>query len=242
VQAPAFTARNLTIANSFDINRERPAGATAFQAVALALTGASDRALIEDCDVTGFQDTLLTDAGRSLFRRCRITGTVDFIFGAGTAFFDRCEIVSRYRQMPGEGRLGYLAAPSTLIDSPYGLVFDRCRLTREAGVPDGSVALGRPWRPTTTFPDGRYGNPMAVGQAVFLRCWMDRHIDAKGWDPMAYNGKDGQRAWLQPQDARFFEFKSQGPGAMQGPVRRQLSATEAAAFSSARVLGGWPRA
>lgn len=239
VRAPDFTARNLTIANSFDIAQARPPSGAAVQAVALALEASSDRAFLSEVDITGFQDTLFADSGRALFRHCRISGTVDFIFGGGTAVFDRCEVVSRARQMPGEGRLGYVAAPSTLVRNPYGLVFDRCRLTREAAVRDGAVALGRPWRPTTTFADGRYGDPGALGQAVYLRCWMDRHIDPVGWDSMGYNARGGGRAMLRPEEARFFEFASRGPGARAGDTRRQLSAAEAAGFAQDRVLAGW---
>jgi pectinesterase len=143
----------------------------------------------------GYQDTLLTDAGCTSFSDCRIRGHVDFIFGAGTVWFDDCEIVARMRSNGGEGRkVGYLTAPSTLRSTPYGLVFNRCRLSKENDVPAASYSLGRPWRPMTTFTDGRYGNPDAVGQAVFLNCWMDAHIDAAGWSHMAYGTKDGGRA------------------------------------------------
>ena len=98
--------------------------------------------------------------------------------------------------------------------------------------------MGRPWRPTTSFPDGRYGNPAAVGQAAFLRCWMDAHIDPRGWDPMAYNGPDGTRRLLTPGEARFGEYASRGPGAAPAS-RPQLSEAAARTFDKDRVLGGW---
>lgn len=236
---------NLTVANSFDYPEARrrgsdnPAG-NGLQAVALAVMQGADRTLIDRVDMTGWQDTLLVNAGRSLFRQCRVSGSVDYIFGAGTAFFDRCRIVTRGRGDMTGARQGYITAPSTLRTNPYGLVFDRCRLEKEGDLKAGVIALGRPWRPGTRFADGNYGNPEVVGQSVFLRCWMDDHIDrVAGWDRMAFQAKDGARVWFEPGDARFFEYRSEGPGAKFTPARRQLSDSAAAAFGQARVLGGW---
>jgi pectinesterase len=106
-------------------------------------------------------------------------------------------------------------------------VFRRCRLAKESKVPPHSVSLGRAWRPTTTFADGRYGDPNAVGMAVYLDCWMDDHIAIEGWDAMEYGARDGSRVALQPEDARFFEFRSRGPGARNNVRRRMLSAQAA---------------
>src|SRR5262249_9083560 len=147
--------------------------------------------------------------GRALFRNCKITGTTDFIFGAGRALFEHCEIVSRMRQnVPQQGRWGWVSAASTLRSQIYGLTFSHCRLTHEPGVPPHSVGLGRFWRPTTDFPDGRYGNPDAAGASVFLHCWLGDHIIAEGWDPMGYNAKGGVRTQLTPQEARPGEYES----------------------------------
>jgi pectinesterase len=91
-----------------------------------------------------------------------------------------------------------------------------------------------------TFPDGRYGNPNAVPQAAFVRCWMDDHIVPEAWYPMHYNSKEGQRVMLQPEDARLFEYQSRGPGA--GPAsarRRMLSAAEMRRYKLNIILNGW---
>lgn len=243
VQAAGFSARNLTIANGFDyvanlLKAEGdPTRLNDPQGVALMLDQGSDRALIEDVDLVGHQDTLFIDHGLSSFRRCRIEGSVDFAFGAGQSVLRQCEIVSRFR--PGKPRQGYVAAPSTLKAQPYGLVFHDCRLTREKEVPAESVVLGRPWRPSRPFPDGRYGDPDAVGNAAFIRCWMDDHISADGWDQMGYTTKSGERVFLQPEEARLFEFSSRGPGACESARRRRLSPEEAAKYVSEIVLDGW---
>jgi pectinesterase len=243
VRAPGFVAENLTIANAFDYlgnlatPRFEPIGPNGAQAVALMLDAGSDRAQLREVDLIGHQDTLFVEAGRALFERCRISGSVDFVFGAGTAWFERCELVSCFR--PDKPRQGYIAVPSTPRDRPAGLVFDHCRLVREARVPDASVALGRAWRPGRTFPDGKYGDPDAVGHAAFLSCWMDAHIAPEGWDAMGYTARDGSRVMLEPADARLSEFGSRGPGAHRSATRRWLDDATRAALTAQRVLGDW---
>lgn len=231
VRAPGFRARGLTFENRFDYRAHlvRPAletaGANGAQAVALMFDAGSDRALIEDCDIDGHQDTLFAESGRSWLRRCRVRGSVDFVFGAGECVLDDCALVSRFR--PGKERQGYLTAPSTRAAQAHGLLLRRCNLLREAEVPDASVALGRPWRPTRTFADGRYGDPAVRSSAVFVDCWMDAHIDANGWDAMQYTARDGSRVTFAPREARFAEAGSRGPGAWRSQARLQLDAAAA---------------
>lgn len=230
VRAPGFRARSLTIENRFDYLGHLAApvletvGANGAQAVALMLDRGSDRALLEDCDITGHQDTLFAEAGRTWLRRCRVRGSVDFIFGAGECVLDDCELVSRHR--PGKERQGYVTAASTAQAQHVGLLLRRCNLLREAEVPDASVALGRPWRPTRQFADGRYGDPSAIARVALVDCWMDAHIDAH-WDDMNYTARDGSRAVFAATDARFGEIDSRGPGAGRDQRRPLLDAEEA---------------
>lgn len=245
VTAPGFRAERMTIANDFDYPHHMPpevdydrTGASGAQATALKLGKGSDKAYFEDVALTGWQDTLFTDAGRSVFRNCYVSGCVDFIYGMGIAVFDRCEIRSRTR--PGKDFHGFIAAPDTDRRQPYGLVFLDCRLTRDPDMPKHTMALGRPWRHTMSFPDGRYGNPDAVGHAAFIRCWMDDHIVPEAWYPMHYNLKGGGRAMYQPEDARLFEYASKGPGAGKpSKRRRQLSAVEARNYTIPKLMSGW---
>lgn len=244
VTAADFCAEHLTIANDFDYVGHLPpptatdkTGASGAQAIALSIHGAADRCYLSEVTITGHQDTLYTDSGRCRFDNCRITGSVDFIFGAGRAWFEKCEIVSRLR--PGQEFNGFIAAPDTDIHQQVGLVFSACRLVKEAGVAPHSVALGRPWRHTKTFPDGRrYGDPDNVGACVYLNCWMDDHIVPEGWYPMGYTAPDGTKQQLQPEDARFFEYASMGPGAGKVSARRRFLQT-ADDFTALKVLLGW---
>lgn len=236
VTAPGFRASDLTIENTFDgIAEMRRTGARLLsddprgpQAVALMLNQNSDDAVLERVTIASHQDTFFPDAGRTMLRDCLISGSYDFIFGAGAALFEGCEIRSRLRPDPAQVT-GYIAAPSTLLRHATGLVFDRCRLTRDDGVDDGSVYLGRPWRPSAAFPDGRYGNPEAAGMTAYLACWMDAHIAPAGWTEMWYTDRSGNpRTMLQPEEARFAEHGSTGPGARGERRGSQIDAGEAA--------------
>lgn len=246
IRAPGFSASNMTVENSFDYpaNEVRDAKDPAFvrdpQAVALMTDKGSDHAFFDNVKITGYQDTLFTEAGRSYFRKCFVSGHVDFIFGGGTALFDQCEIVTRARFKPGVNPIGYVTAPSTQLSSKYGLIFIKCKLTKEEKVPAGSSPLGRPWHPTRTFPDGRYADPNAVGSSVFVECFMDDHITGEGWAAMQGTQKSGpDRTWFQPEDSRFFEYRNFGPGASTSPKRRQLSEAEATEYTVAAVMGDW---
>ena len=165
ISAPGFRAENLTVENSFDyaanlaLPEDDPGKVRRRQAVALLTTGDSDKSMFDSVTIRGFQDTLFANTGRHWFHNCRVEGHVDFIFGAGQAVFDHCEIVSRDRQ--NKNPTGYITAPSTLTAHPYGMLFINSRFLKESSeVPVASVRLGRPWHPN--------GNPMVEGSAVFI--------------------------------------------------------------------------
>lgn len=75
VLADGFMARDLTIANT--------AGPDAHQAVAFRSTG--DRTVLDAVELLGHQDTLYAHAMRQFYTRCRVSGTVDFVFGNSAA-------------------------------------------------------------------------------------------------------------------------------------------------------------
>lgn len=236
IVAPDFRAENLTIENAFDYmaNYAKPEGDPTRlrdpQGVALMLDTGSDRAAFVDVRILGHQDTLFPNAGRSWFYRSTISGSVDFIFGAGQVVFEECEIISRDRGSRTNN--GYVTAPSTSTASAHGFVFIRSRLVKEhPSMAAGSVTLGRPWHP--------YGDPDAVGSAVFIDTWMDDHIAARGWERMSSTDSTGTRTWWEASSARFFESGSSGPGALASASRRVLSTTALATFVPEVVLRGW---
>ena len=170
------------------------------QEVALSVYG--DRFLMEDCTLCSTQDTLflgplppdlieryqgfLPDALRQgqilhqKFFRCRIEGTVDFIFGCGEAVFDDCEI----RSLRDARDIGYLAAPSHSLCQENGFLFRNCAITCEDGVSPGSIYLARPWRD--------------YGLCRFENCCCGMHITPAGFDKWNDTNRD--------RTARFYEF------------------------------------
>lgn len=244
IRAINIHLRQLTIENAFDFlsndalandDAKRVANS---QAVALFLDTGSDRVLVRDTRLLGYQDTLFVNAGRSWFDNSFIAGNVDFIFGKGNALFTNSEIHTLGRGKSNHPH-GYLVAPSTQITDEFGLTFINCKLTRDESVPDNSVPLGRPWHPTTQFPDGRYADPNAIGKAVFINSWMDSHITLNGWYSMNGTAKDGTKIPFLPEDARFFEYNSSGPGAVVNSKRRQLSDEEVKNYTREKILGDW---
>ena len=145
IDADDFLAENITFENSAG-----PVG----QALAIRVDG--DRAVFRRCRFLGWQDTVFLNRGRQYFEDCYVAGHVDFIFGAATAFFERCHIHCL--------KTGYITAASTYDYHPYGFVFSNCKITGES---EAKTYLGRPWRD--------YSN------AIYLNTEMSDVVRPEGW-------------------------------------------------------------
>ena len=230
VDADDVRLENLTIENDAGDGRE------VGQAIALYADG--DRLVVDACCITGCQDTLFLGplpprevksggfigpkqfaprrVGRQYFRRCRIEGDVDFIFGGARAYFEGCEIRSLNRNMDVNG---YVTAASTPEGEPYGFVFHGCSFTASQDVAPDSVYLGRPWR--------------EWAQTVLIDCWLGQHIKREGWWD-----------WNKPaarESACCAGAILHGPaGDTAGwvPWARELDAAAAARYARDQVLAG----
>ncbi|GIE99454.1 pectinesterase family protein [Paractinoplanes rishiriensis] len=130
VQAKEFIARNLTFNNDYDEARNGSS-----QALALALYG--DKAHLANVRVTADQDTLLIyNSARAYIWNSYIEGTVDFIYGNGTAVFNACRIYEK------RSTGGYLTAANTPASQAYGFLIYKSTVT---GAANNVTYLGRPW-------------------------------------------------------------------------------------------------
>ena len=198
IDADDFTAENLTFENS--------AGAVG-QAVALRVDG--DRATFRHCRFLGWQDTLLLNRGRQYFEHCEIAGAVDFIFGAGTAWFDHCQI-----RCLGNG---YITAASTPVDQPFGFVFSGCQISGAA--PEVKTYLGRPWR--------NYAG------TVFLNTEMSGVVRPEGWHD--WKKPEAHRTARYAE----YGSHGEGASPTNRPFWiRQLTRSEAKKITLEKVLGG----
>lgn len=249
INASDVSVSRLTVENDYDYlaNDRLPAGDPAKignpQAVALLADVDSDRVAIRDSALLGYQDTFFANGKRVHITDSLIAGNIDFIFGNGMVLIEGSEIRSRVRAADtrGEPFQSFITAPSTLLNQQVGIVFYRSRLTREPGVADESVALARPWHPTTRFPDGRYANPQAVGQVSFIGCSMDAHIAPDRWAAMKGTARDGTMTDVfRPQDSRFWEQGSKGPGARRRDIGMPRQGLDDIRVIKRVFFDGWP--
>lgn len=184
------------------------------QAEALRVRG--ERNILRNANFLSLQDTLLLD-GSVYVADSYIEGNVDFIWGYGTAYFERSEIKV-------VGRSGVIVQ-SRNDASQSGYVFVDSRLTSDPGITN--TALAR--IDATVYPNS---------QVAFVDCQMGPHISAAGWT-ITPAGADAS-------GLGFGEFRSTDldgqllnvSGRLAGS--RQLSAAQATALRDrASVLGGW---
>lgn len=200
VDADDFTAENLTFENSAG-----PVG----QALAIRVDG--DRAVFRNCRFLGWQDTILLNRGRQYFKDCEIRGHCDFIFGAATAWFEKCRIHCLGK--------GYITAASTPPETPFGFVFHDCSITGEPGV---KSYLGRPWRD--------------YASTVFLNCSLSGVIRPEGW-----NDWKKTQAHTTARYAEYNSTGEGADPAARESWAKQLNKREAEVITLETVLGGADR-
>jgi len=198
IDADDFMAENITFENAAG-----PKG----QALAIRVDG--DRAAFRNCRFLGWQDTILLNRGRQYFEDCYIAGHVDFIFGAATAWFEKCHI-----NCLGNG---YITAASTPVDEPFGFVFSHCQIT--GAQPDVRTFLGRPWR--------------IHASTIYLNCEMSEVVRPEGWNDWKKPETHQTARYAE------FDSSGPGANPKErAPWAKQLTETEAKAIMVEKVLGG----
>ena len=201
IYGEGFSAENLTFENS-----SGPVG----QAVAVWAGG--DKSTFLNCRFLGFQDTLYTYGGnnRQFYKDCYIEGTVDFIFGAATAWFENCTIFCK--------KQGYITAASTADTTKFGYVFNKCKITGNA--PANSFYLGRPWRP--------------YAKVAYLNCELPDLIRPEGWNNWGKESNEQTAYYAEYQSTG----KGADPK-NRAKWSHQLSKEEYKSYIMENVFRGW---
>jgi len=202
-----LTIENLTIYNTTPQDGSQ----------AEALRVQADRVTLRDVNLKSLQDTLLT-SGSVYVVNSYLEGNVDFVWGTGPAYFDRCEIKT-------VGRAGAIVQARNAA-SGYGYVFVDSKITSDPQV-TGQV-LAR--IDATVYPSSN---------VAYLNCQMSSGIAAKGWTitPAGTSATGQLRLWeYQSRDASGALLDVSG----RDPASKQLSASQAASVrDKATVLNGW---
>ncbi|KEQ71405.1 pectin lyase-like protein [Aureobasidium namibiae CBS 147.97] len=168
------------------------------------------------CSFIGFQDTLLANKGVQVFSNCYVEGSVDFIWGFGTAYFYKSVIASN---TPG----ACVAAQGRTATTPAAYIFDSCLVTYTStyGSSFGQSYLGRPYSIYSTV--------------VYKNSYLDKHINSAGWQVWSTGN---------PQTSNIFfgEYNNTGPGSWApGAVRfanaTNMTADQVAGYSLSTWVG-----
>eukprot|EP00850_Spirogloea_muscicola_P001574 SM000006S19339 [mRNA] locus=s6:170095:173516:- [translate_table: standard] len=155
-----FTGINLIFRN----DAKRPAPNTYDrQSVALRLNG--PRAMLVNCSVISFQDSLYAQNFQQYFKNCYFTGNIDFIFGGAKAYFEDCVM-----NISSLGYAGITAQHKVYATQDSGFVFNRGIVT---GTNQGW--LGRAW--------GKYAF------TIFANMYMDNVVMADGWQDFGIHSR-----------------------------------------------------
>jgi pectin methylesterase-like acyl-CoA thioesterase len=176
INSSNVTFQNMTIQDTVTVER----------AVAVNIGGNVDKVKFLSCNLYGHQDTYyLWNCYRVYHKNCKISGSVDFIFGSGIAVFDSCKLV-----MNRNG--GVVTAAGTNSNLKYGIVFRQCTLSSDSlgfdGSPVSTFYLGRPWQ----------NNP----RTVYLQCYEPATLNSDGWTTMSVS------------PTLYAEYQCSGPGAL----------------------------
>lgn len=160
-----------------DITFENAAGPGSHQAV--AFMSDSDMSILYSVEFLGHQDTLYARSMRQFYHSCRISGTVDFIFGnSASMFYNSSVIVVPRQEGPEKGESNAVTAHGrTDPGQSTGFVFKICTVNGSEEYVNiyrkrpgrHKVYLGRPWK--------------EFSRTVFLHCNLEEVVRPEGWMP-----------------------------------------------------------
>lgn len=230
--ASNFMIKNVTVSNYWNSQEvfDRDLGAGYGEHRALALLVQSDKFIMDNCKLLGYQDTVEFFKGRQFIVNTYIAGTTDFIFGTNnTTYFYNCDIHSI---TTGKTDGGYITAfkgcnkdASDAIT--YGAIFDKCHFTADSDVvANGTTAIGRTW--------GAYAAVAVINSEI------DGHVSKTTGTFTRNDRYVNMSALPTASTVQFVEYNNTGDGAITTKVdgMRFLTETEAANYSNFSVIFG----
>ncbi len=232
--ATGFYAENITFQNSYNLNDDDKA-----QVQAVALVSLADKVSFDNCRFIGRQDTLYlkgaskgqdvygeADYARVYLKQCYIEGTVDYIFGDATAYFDSCKL----NAVKSNSQDHFTAANTTLFN--LGYVFNNCIFTSDKAYTQDDkekIDLARPWQSEDKYSN--YGS-----QSVFLNCRMPAVISDKLFSLWSDETVDNKIRYYYYNllDERGQPYDTSSAAGFA----KQLSDEQAKAYSLSNVLRG----
>ncbi|KAH6769656.1 hypothetical protein C2S52_014459 [Perilla frutescens var. hirtella] len=204
-----------------DIAIENTAGASGRQAVAVRVSG--DKAVFYNVHMSGYQATLYAHIYRQFYRDCRISGTMDIIWGDATAIFQNCVLAVR---KPLDEQACTVTAQARNDSRAVGVtVVQNCTITAEKEFLD-----------TKPQPMAYLGRPMkANSRTIVMQSNIEGFIAPEGWTP-----------WMGTffLDTLYYgEYGNRGPGAdLSKRVKwagiQKMTPELADSFTSAKVFAG----
>ncbi|KAI1416625.1 carbohydrate esterase family 8 protein [Hypoxylon sp. FL1857] len=165
------------------------------------------------CQITGNQDTFDLNKGTSVFAyNTLVEGSIDFIWGAGSAYFLNSTLV------PNTNGGSIAAMKRASSTESAGLVFDQCTVASVQTVSAGSFYLGRP-----------YNN---YSRVAYIKTYLDDSISSAGWSVWSKTNP-------QTGGVLFGEYHNYGPGATttgRAAFSQQLSDADAVQFQLANFF------
>lgn len=195
------------------------------------------RTAMKNVCLRGTENTLYSDAATAAARSnslyaedCILVGTVDYLAGGGTAFFDHCDLTLAKR---GDAtRQAVICAPATEAGLPYGFVFADCYI-------DGP-----------RHQHGRYllGRPLGgKARTAWLNCCFNITPDPEAWgdfyhyvpELMAeYESTDGKFRMLDLSKRRT-QFTNPSGRLTQTSYQPRLNAEVAERYTPENVFAEW---
>ncbi|MBQ0035129.1 MAG: InlB B-repeat-containing protein [Bacteroidales bacterium] len=207
-----------------DLTLQCYATGTAAAARGVALQDKGTGSIFKNVFLQGTQDTYYSNGAQGMkayFETGRIEGTVDFICGSGTVYFNKMQlgVVSR-------SSANVICAPNTKAGEQYGYVFESCQVDAAADQV-GKYNLCRPWNDSPA--------------ATWLNTTLLQNGSAAGYTQMT-NGLKLRFHEFNTKDADGNAVTGHNLNACSGSAESEelyLDAAGAAAYSYENVLGEW---